>query len=194
MPAYVQMVGLPGVGKSTLIKKFFEDWPVVSSDNIIEELANHKNMTYDEAFPLYIDDATKRMNFEFDKCVREETSFVHDQTNLSHKKRKSVLRRIPNYWFKVCFHVEYGCQYEDSMHDRLHSAIDWHNRLSSRSGKTIPAKILKSMINSYTYPHNSDFDITITYDMYGELRNYSVKGDNFYSYTEYWQEILERNK
>jgi gluconate kinase len=69
---------------------------------------------------------------DLEYSLKLEKNIVHDQTNLSRKKRKSIIDRIPNDYYKLC--IALTCTEED-----------WQKRLANRPGKVIPVNILKSM-------------------------------------------------
>lgn len=47
---YIILVGPPAVGKSTYIKRFHPDAFIVSRDDIVDEVAKSKGLTYDDLF------------------------------------------------------------------------------------------------------------------------------------------------
>lgn len=97
-PEFLMLVGLPGSGKSTYIKKYFnQNLRVHSSDAIREELSG--------------DESNQDINGKvFDllhKRVREDLkngiSCVYDATNISWKRRKAFLDSLKNIkCWKVC--------------------------------------------------------------------------------------------
>lgn len=88
-PEFLMLVGLPGSGKSTYIKKYFnQNLRVHSSDNIREELSGDVNNQ----------DINKKVFELLHKRVREDLkngiSCVYDATNISWKKRKAFLESL----------------------------------------------------------------------------------------------------
>jgi hypothetical protein len=78
-----------------------------------------------------------------------------DQTNMSSKKRKSILSKFPKNYHKECWCVRVP-----------QTAEEWaelDRRLDSRPGKTIPHHIIEAMADSYVEPElDEGFDkITI---------------------------------
>ena len=90
------LIGIPGVGKSTWIEKFFQDECfVVSTDNIIQEIADETNSTYDDVFSKYIKVADRMMWESFDKFIEGlYNPIIIDRTNLSIKSRSKFFDRL----------------------------------------------------------------------------------------------------
>ncbi len=153
------MVGLPGSGKSTYIQNL-DNWNnndmlfarVVSTDHIIETVANQAGMTYDEGFKLLIKFADVVFKKNIDEIISNNESFVIDRTNLTVKGRKQFidLAKANGYEIHALVMPEIG-------HD------EWQSRLSGRPGKTIPDTILESMVENYVYPTIEEGFTTVTF-------------------------------
>lgn len=97
-PEFLMLVGLPGSGKSTYIKKYFnQNLKVHSSDDIREELSgdvNNQNIN-SEVFQI--------LHSRVKEDLKNGNSCVYDATNISWKKRKAFLESLKgiNCW-KVC--------------------------------------------------------------------------------------------
>lgn len=163
-PVCIVMVGLPAAGKSTRVGALTAVNPelfVYSTDNLLEAWAADDGKTYNEVFNDLIDNATSEMNRLLDTAIREGTDIVWDQTNLSAKKRAKIIRRMKNAGYKVeceCIVFPQG----DSQWE------DWRHRVTNRPGKTIPAHIVESMMDSFVMPTEDEgFDAVYCFDMYG---------------------------
>lgn len=158
MPTLTVLVGLPGSGKSTSIPKDFDGF-IYSTDNYIEQCAKMNGWTYNEAFQEFIEPATKHMNEQLEIAIRQKADILWDQTNMSKKKRRSILVRFPSSYYKKCI-----CRV-------LLDSQDWnelHRRILSREGKVIPRHIIESMAESYVVPTiDEGFDEIQLYDIYG---------------------------
>lgn len=144
MKKCIILVGPPGVGKSTWLQLNYGDVPcaIISSDNILEVLAQLEGLTYNESFKKYAKVATPMMWEEMDKRVEEgwETIIV-DRTNMSRKARKPFFERLKGK----------GYEFEAVVFP-IPDKEEWQRRLDSRPGKTIPQNVLTSMVASYEMP------------------------------------------
>ena len=149
-PTCIMLIGLPGCGKSTLAAGLF--YHSVSSDFFVEQLAAEKGMTYSEGFDLVIKEATRNMNALLDKTIKEEYSFIWDQTNLSVKSRKGKIDRLKAAGYDVVAYV-FNISPE---------ALD--ARRKGRPEKVIPESIVRRMAASFEQPTVEEgFSDIVTY-------------------------------
>ena len=171
-PICTVMVGLPGLGKSTLVedqRKVYEridmDLFVYSTDNLIEEWANSQGWSYDFAFEKYIDKAAKEAELGLAEAIRNKQDIICDQTNLGVGKRRKIINRMKQAGYQVrceCI-VPPESDYDGDKED-------WVERLANRPGKTIPRNVLTNMIESFIMPTIEEgFDMITFYDMHGAL-------------------------
>lgn len=136
------LIGVPGAGKSTWIKNHpdLQDAVVLSSDRIIDELAENYGYTYDEIFNDVIGFAN-RVFFDAADALSEEaeSDVIIDRTNMSRKSRAALLKKFAN--FKKIAVVFPTPEKEE-----------WERRLASRPGKTIPKYVLDGMVKNYEEP------------------------------------------
>lgn len=154
------LVGLPGSGKSTLISQA-KDAFIYSTDDYIEGVAVMKGKTYSDVFQDHIKEATAAMNTRLKDEIAKGGNVIWDQTNMSDKKRRSILSQFPKTYTKSCICI------------RPPSNIDeWKElkrRLDSRPGKNIPWYIVQSMAASFVAPTKSEgFDHLTFYNMISE--------------------------
>lgn len=149
-PEIIVCVGLPGSGKSYQINKRYPNYTVVSSDNIIERLSAAQGMTYDQGFKQFIGTASTQMNNEFRDAIQNNENIVWDQTNLSAKKRRGILSRVPKHYRTVAMVLDVDADVRQE-------------RMGQREGKTIPDHVMQSMAKNYQPPTKDEgFDeITI---------------------------------
>lgn len=97
------LIGIPAVGKSSLIKEItsIKDMPVLSRDNIVEELAQELGMKYRAVFADPELDIEVNSRFEKRKVELEKTSFIWDQMNISGVKRAGAFKNLRNRGFKI---------------------------------------------------------------------------------------------
>ena len=142
----IVMVGLPASGKSThrdkMIAESGVDYVIVSSDDEIERFALEEGSNYTEAFDKYVGRATAIAKKKFRDAVKEGKHIIWDQTNLTPKKRRSILKDVGEDYRKVAVVFELT---DDELDRRI-------NKRKSETGKDIPAHVMKSMAKSYLPP------------------------------------------
>ena len=158
MPKCTMLVGVPGSGKSTWLKDQ-ELWTlIVSTDNIIEELAETYGLTYNDIFKDTIRFAELVMTTEMDKAIAYgDANFHIDRTNLTVKSRRKFIEKLKphGYEFEAVVFPMPGT-------GKLPQE-EWNRRLDSRPGKTIPGYILSSMIEHYEPPTDAEGFSKITF-------------------------------
>jgi len=153
-PSYVMMVGAPGVGKSTFLKKLQEEsngacnpFILASTDDLVEIEAAKMGLTYSEAFHKVNQKKVKReMEEQIAKAILARKNIFHDQTNMGRKARTSKLAVVPDSYNKIC--LNFTC--DDKV---LQARLDARAALT---GKVIPPFVLKNMFNSYVAPSRSE--------------------------------------
>jgi predicted kinase len=145
-PTFYMLIGLPSSGKSTWVNAnvaALESGTVVlSTDNIIEQMAKESGTTYNQIWKDSIDAATKINYQNFRDAIRDRKSIIWDQTNLTKKKRKNVLSQLP--WEYEKFAVTFDVPLED-IFTRVKERAE-------RTGKNIPKLILINMFETYVKP------------------------------------------
>jgi cytidylate kinase len=140
MSTCYQLIGLPGVGKSTWIEQqqIVKNYAVVSTDAWVEKVAREKCLTYNEVFDEAMQDAVKQMMFSVRVAQRERCDIIWDQTSLTVNSRLKKFNALPDYAHVAVLFIP---------PDEIE-----HARRLNREGKIIPAGILKSMKQSYQAP------------------------------------------
>ena len=150
------LVGPPASGKTTWIQKEFQgEVFTVSTDDIIQEIADEEDTTYNEAFAKYIKAAERMMWEDFDHLVGGDYSpIIVDRTNMSVSSRRRFFERLRK------FHKGHGY--------RIHAVVfskpdddEYERRLNSRPGKTIPEAVVSGMLASYQPPTEAEGFATV---------------------------------
>jgi predicted kinase len=146
-PMIIVLVGLPAAGKSTFrAGEEFAEFSHISTDDIVDAAVAEHNQeweslgtTYDDLWPSMISDATKQSQEKFKDAIKARQNIIWDQTNLTVKKRHSILSQVPRSYLKVAAFFET---------DELLR----QQRVDNRPGKTIPYHVQQSMIDTYVRP------------------------------------------
>jgi tRNA uridine 5-carbamoylmethylation protein Kti12 len=166
------LVGLPGSGKSSRLSfvndpEFSDTVFVYSTDNYIESVASAQGKTYNGVFRDVIGEATENMNNFLQYALEDKVDIYWDQTNMSSKKRKSILSKFPKNYRKECWCVAPPRTPEEW--------VELDRRLASRVSKTIPHHIVEAMADSYVEPElDEGFDKITIVDLFGNV--ITVKG------------------
>ena len=141
-PTVLFMVGLPGSGKSTIVKEQFSDNPkvkVISSDAFIESRAENQGITYNEAFADNIKDASILFDVVLNQCIERGQSIIIDRTNLTKASRQRIINKLSDRYT-----IEY-------MYVDIHP-LEAYIRQSKRIGKNIPEPTFIKMMNQLEVP------------------------------------------
>jgi predicted ABC-type ATPase len=166
-PICYVMVGLPGLGKSTIVNGMYKDADtfVYSTDDILERIAEHLGKTYNDVFEKHIKSAQAEADIALAQAIKECKDIIWDQTNLGAGKRKKIINRMKQVGYQVrceCIIPPEAGWIDDQK--------VWAYRLANRPGKTIPQNILTNMIESFTLPTVAEgFDMITFYNMHGAL-------------------------
>lgn len=165
MPKLYVMVGVPGSGKSTMIKHLktkLDDPYIYSTDDHIEIFAALAGKTYSDVFKEKIQDATNMADRGLVEAVAAGRDIIWDQTNMAAKKRATILRRVTPDYFKIAWAIRPPA-----------TPTEWallKRRLADRPGKTIPPQVVASMASQYQEPDLEEgFDDVKIFNMTGEI-------------------------
>ena len=154
-PKCYQLIGVPGSGKSTWIKK--QTWAlgltVVSTDLFVEDYARSQGKTYTEVFEEYMPMAIELMINQVIHAREHNHTIIWDQTSTTVASRLKKFKMLPKYeHIAVVF--------------KTPEPEELQRRLSSRPGKIIPEEIVNDMIANFEEPTFDEgfFMITTVYN------------------------------
>ena len=160
MPTCYVLVGLPGVGKSTMRDRFVgPNIHVFSTDDFMDMKAKEENTTYDEAYNKYLWTAEKECKKEIPDAFGRGDDIVWDQTNMSSGKRVKIIAWMKSHKYRVeCLCI---------LNPETEAEIgEWNRRLDSRPGKNISQEVIDSMLEKYELPTMEEgFDQIRFFDM-----------------------------
>lgn len=149
-PELLVMCGLPGSGKSTWVKHFLEStdqsFVIVSTDDIIERIAEAYGSSYNETIQNSYGDAEKEMKRTAREAFSSKANVIWDQTNVGVNKRRKILSQVPKDYRKVAVVFEVD---DKELYNRL-------NRRAEETGKFISSKIIEDMKKNFQMPTKSE--------------------------------------
>ena len=143
-PTIHLMVGLPYSGKSTYIRNHptLSTLSVVDSDSYIEKKAKAENTSYGAIFDREIEAALKYRDWLTQKLIRQQRSFIVDQTNLTRMARAHWIELAQKHHYRIVAHVFALPSDESQLLARRQRRVD----------KVIPIAVLAEMISAYEMP------------------------------------------
>jgi tRNA uridine 5-carbamoylmethylation protein Kti12 len=164
-PTLIVLVGLPASGKSfsrahQITQDAGADSFQYSTDDAVERLAAAAGATYDDVWSGYVKQATAEADKAVAEAIKCNQGVIWDQTNMSDKKRGSIVNRFGKAYYKKCICILPPFTAEQH--------VDHAHRLQSRSGKNIPDFVMRNMRQSFVLPSKDEgFDLVLYFDIYG---------------------------
>lgn len=141
-PEAVIMVGIPGCGKSTYIKKYLSDHIVVSRDNQFQKL--YPNLSYSDAWNIADqEEISKMFQNDLSEAIKSNNNIVLDLTNLTHKWRMKFINTL-----KSKFSIKIIVLMPDF------NIVKQRN--FNRIGKVIPENVVLNMMKSFQLPFENE--------------------------------------
>lgn len=137
------LVGLPGVGKSTITAKILEEEKnavYLSTDAFLDEICKEKGIDYNKAWKEFGKDADKKFSALLKSSMNKGEVLVWDQTNVVKSSRIKKLKALKEKGYIII-----GLNFELP-------EDEWLKRVKNREeqgGKKIPKFVLNTMKKAY---------------------------------------------
>jgi len=142
----VVAVGLPGTGKSTYIKRKYNDYLIVSNDSIVDRLAKKLGASYNQMFDaLGRDNIIEMGKQDFTRALKTGRNIVLDNTNLTKAIRKQYIKLAPDYK-KTALVFQLS---KSELNKRL-------KLREKKTGKHIPPDVMEKMMKDYEEPSKAE--------------------------------------
>lgn len=144
-PKLIVLCGIPGSGKSTYRKELLKQYPdavVISSDDYIENFARASNKTYNEVFQFAVKQTGAWMDKLLEYAVGNNLTIIWDQTNLTARKRKGIIERVPAFYSKEAVFLDVD----------LKTALE----RNAKRDRSIPEYVIENMYLNSTPPTFSE--------------------------------------
>lgn len=147
-PWALVLIGAPGSGKSSLVREYQPiDATVISSDAILELLAEEQQITYNQAIQNYFGFVVKMMNLQLDEAIKAGRSLIIDRTNMSIKARAKILARVPANYRRYAAVLSVN-------------RVELDRRLAKRAAETnkeISASVVDELLDNFVFPSYDEF-------------------------------------
>ena len=154
MPLAILLCGPAGSGKSTYARKTFPNFPVLSTDDHINNQAHKLDKAYSEIFDQEYPIAEEKYFRDIEGIQKYSGDFVLDRTHLTEQSRKKILRRIdPKYTKMAVFFPAYT---PDILHERI-------NARAANGGHFVARQYTDKMHHDYKLPQETEgFDFVVS--------------------------------
>lgn len=141
MNKLIIMVGLPGSGKDTIIKKQYKDYIIMSSDELRKELYGYEDQTHNQ-------EVFTELHRRVKESGKKGLNIIYNATNLNRGRRVGLCNDMKKYFDRIEVVVT------------IASIETILKRNKTREERHIPEEKLKQMIKSiqlptyYEYPYD----------------------------------------
>ena len=148
------MVGLPGSGKSTIVRQrrtdlANKDFVVLSPDELVIAMGRSEGLNYTQSVPKHgFEKAENIFADQLKQTLKVRINIIVDRTNLTVEIRAVLLREVPPDYTKTAIICEVD---PEELIRRIDARAD-------NTGKIIPKNVLTKMIELYEPPTGSEFD------------------------------------
>lgn len=161
-PQAYWLIGPPACGKSTWREKkapTLNNAVVISSDDMIEEIAKREGKTYAEVHKeVDLREIDKKLAAKVIRAVLADQDIIFDQTNLTLARRQMFMKYVPASYQKTAVVFEYD---KDEVRRRC-------KERGEKTGKVIPEAVLEKMLHTFHEPSLDIFGCITTVKENGE--------------------------
>lgn len=155
-PVVVFLSGIPGSGKSTIIKNKSDngewlDFVVLSVDSEIESIAKNQGISATIAHKKHYKKCNKKILKEFTHLLSQNRNVILDRNNATKMQRETFLNLVPNNYHKKAVVIE--APVETAV-----SRVDARNKLVEKI--FIPLGIVYTFAKNFELPSKEEFDET----------------------------------
>ncbi len=142
-PTFIMLIGLPGAGKTTYAIDMYPNFVILSSDTIIDTMANIVNKKYSDIYKHISGSAVAITEHQLKLASYAKENIVLDQCNLNPRARARKLNLLNNRdkYHKIAIYFDIP---ENILNLRLHKR--------EQSGKIIPKSVMDNMRSSIKPP------------------------------------------
>ena len=176
MNKLIIMVGLPGSGKDTIIKKQYKDYIIMSSDELRKELYGYEDQTHNQ-------EVFTELHRRVKESGKKGLNIVYNATNLNRDRRVGLCNDMKKYFDRIEVVVT------------IASIETILKRNKTREERHLPEEKLKQMIKSiqlptyYEYPYDK-----ITYMLTDDIKSSYLENldelDTYEQHNKYHSEPL----
>lgn len=160
---FIVLAGIPYSGKTTFRKAYLKDFATISLDDLVNEVANASNKTYNEVWHSCVTECNAKLQALYNKYSDQHV--VVDMTNLTAKKRRNLIKDRAGDRYKVCIYFP------------IPEPEEFANRVLNRPFQVISPNILKNMVDMYVEPTKEEgFDAVYTPEQFvAEIKKAEIK-------------------
>lgn len=156
-PTCYVLIGPPACGKSTWVLQHMltacNPTHIASTDDIIEEIARERGVTYSDIWAECIGAAEKQFKQDMFEAIRNNHDVIIDRTNMTVAGRRKIRSWLTSntkekYRLKAVI-FEYD---EEVLKERLAARAE-------ATGKNIPWSVVQAKISEYQAPVEGEFDL-----------------------------------
>jgi len=146
-PKAIILVGVPGVGKTTLRLKEYSNWSHLSTDDFIDIHAKSVGKTYSDVWSEYCNIAAIKFESKFREITSNRENVIVDKTFMTRKSRARVVNRLKQSGYSVKVIV---------LKEEFEVVKERLQIRGEKTGKLIPLQVVLTMLSHYQEPTSDE--------------------------------------